>query len=246
MLDSTHRSKIVAFLKNKQFETSPKFSFIGFPPVDNTDEQGLIGYGGKINLSHLVSAYLQGIFPWPNKDIEVPLWFAPNPRGIIAFENYKPPKSLEKFRKKAPYRISFNACFDVVIRECQEAHKNDGIWITEEMILGYKELFQNELAYSVECWEPESHTLVGGLYGVCLGNFFSAESMFYKSTNASKIALCALIEQLRLTLGATGWLDTQMITPVVESFGGQYIERSEFMQKLQLCNFELPRNKFFL
>ncbi len=136
-------------------------------------------------------------------------------------------------------------CFEDVIRECQIAHQNNGIWITQEMILGYKELFQHDLAYSVECWDKNNNQLLGGLYGVCIGNFFSAESMFYKTNNASKIALYALIEQLKLHSKTSLWIDTQMITPVVESFGGEYVERMEFMKKLQKCDLGIKKNQFF-
>ena len=147
-----------------------------------------------------------------------------------------------------PFRIGFNNCFERVMRECQQAHKHEGIWITEEMIQGYTYLFKQDLAYCVECWDVVNNQLVGGLYGVCLGSFFSAESMFYTVSNASKIALYSLIELLQIkfhTFNIPGWIDTQMITPVVESFGGQYISREEFMQKLQQCDLRFSRSDFF-
>jgi leucyl/phenylalanyl-tRNA--protein transferase len=242
---SLFQQDIQHFIKNRNL---PGFKWINFPEHHLADEQGLIGYGGKINLSYLVSAYLQGVFPWPNSEVPVPLWYSPNPRGIIDFKKFCIPKSFKKFQKKSPFRISFNTCFETVMRECQEAHKEDGIWITEEMIKGYKDLFIHELAYSVECWDIESHELVGGLYGVCLGSFFSAESMFHKASNASKTALCGLSEVLIRKFQENqreGWLDTQMITPVVESFGGEYIDREEFLKKLYKCDLSLNRSQFF-
>ncbi len=206
---------------------------IGFPPVDHSDEQGFLCYGGKLDPDHILSAYSQGIFPWPRSDIDFPLWFAPPSRGIIDFKDFKVSTSFKKFLKKSCYQISFNQAFELVMNCCQQAHVDEGVWITSEMIKGYSELHRLGFAYSVECWDQKQE-LVGGLYGVILGNFISAESMFYKQANASKLALWSLVNELQQV--GCSWLDTQMITPVVETFGGKYIDRQEFMDRLRQCD----------
>lgn len=216
--------------------------WVQLPDVSDADENGLLCYGGVLDPSYIASAYLQGVFPWPNPEITEPLWFAPDPRGIIDFDTYKIPKSLSKFIKKNPYRVTFNQDFKQVIKSCQKSHMHHGVWITDEVVKSYLELFQLDLAYSVECWDKDK--LVGGLYGVCIGNFFSAESMFYHEDNASKIALALLIEHLKIT-HAVHWIDTQMVTPVVESFGGHYIPRTDFMKRLSHCQFQAPKSQFF-
>lgn len=219
-----------------------ELSLIEFPNVELASEDGLLCYGAKLDTSHILSAYLQGVFPWPNQEILVPLWFSPDPRGILNLQHIKIPASLKKFKKKSPFTITFNQSFAEVMKECKKAHEQDGIWITDGMIQAYFEMYKYDLAYSVECWQEDA--LVGGLYGVCIGSFFTAESMFYKKSNASKLALLALMEHLHLNTKVT-WIDTQMITPIVESLGGSYISRSEFMAKLAQCDFKASKNQFF-
>lgn len=221
---------------------------IDFPNVEQADVDGLLCYGAVLDPSHVLSAYLQGAFPWPHQEVLIPLWFSPNPRGILDFKNFKIPKSLEKFRKKSPFKITFNQEFLKVMKGCKAAHEKEGVWITDEMLYAYYEMYKLDLSYSVECWLGEE--LVGGLYGVCIGNFFSAESMFYLESNASKMALLSLVELLkRLNSNrpekSVTWLDTQMITPVVESMGGVHLQRNEFMTRLLQCDFSLPKSEFF-
>ena len=213
---------------------------IEFPSVDQADDQGFLCHGGLIDVPHVLNAYLQGIFPWPSSDLPTPLWFAPDPRGIIELSEFTIAKSFAKWRKKNLFHVTFNQNFSQVINLCRKCH-TDGVWITPEMIATYTELFNLHHAYSVECWKEKQ--LVGGLYGVCLGNFFSAESMFFLESNASKLALVSLVE--RLKSAHVRWIDTQMVSSIVENFGGQYISRLEFMKRLNNCNFAPKREDFF-
>lgn len=216
---------------------------IVFPPIEEATEDGLVAVGGDLETDTLVTAYRQGIFPWP-VSVELPLaWFSPDPRGILFLDELHLPRSFEKFLKKCPYNVTFNTHMREVIQECARiARKNQpGTWITPDIIKGYEKLFNEGLAYSVEVWRDEE--LVGGLYGVCMGEFVSGESMFMKENNASKYALYSLLQLLQSK--GIKFLDTQMVTPVVEAFGGKYIERDEFLSLIKTINWEKPRSFLF-
>lgn len=203
-----------------------------FPPVEHADEHGLLALGGDLSLESLLLAYTRGIFPWPISE-EYPLaWFSPDPRGILAFDKLHLSKSLRKFLKKNPYEVRFNTNFEEVILNCAKVPRaeNQGTWITEDIIESYINLHKNGFAYSVETYLD--NVLVGGVYGVCINRFYSGESMFHKADNASKVALIALLYQLKQK--DIGWLDTQMVTPVVESLGGVEIPRETYLKMLDI------------
>lgn len=217
---------------------------IVFPPINEATEDGLVAVGGDLEVDTLVTAYRQGIFPWP-VSVELPLaWFSPDPRGIILLDEIHIPKSFEKFLKKNPYTVTFNQRMKEVILECARVPRKNqpGTWITPDIIKGYEKLFQSELAYCVEVWRDD--ILVGGLYGVIMGEFCSGESMFMKEDNASKVALWALLMLLK-SKGLT-FLDTQMVTNAVEQFGGKYIQRSEFLDKIEELNWDKSKKDIFV
>ena len=206
-----------------------------FPPVSTADEDGLLAVGGNLEVPTLVHAYGQGIFPWPIlPDEDVPLtWFAPPSRAVLFFKDFRIPRNLARAQKKNPFTYSFNRAFTDVILRCADAPNRKGhvgTWITEEMIEAYTQLHQAGHAHSVESWNGEE--LVGGVYGVCIGRCFSAESMFHSEDNASKLALLHLIEHL----GSAGaeWLDAQVLNPFTESFGFKDIPREEFQRLLKV------------
>lgn len=217
---------------------------INFPPIDSASSEGLLAIGGKLDYDTLRKAYLSGIFPWPISEDAPLTWFSPNPRGILKFENFHRSRSFQKFLRTTDFRVRYNTCFEDVIRACSTVPRGheDSTWISEEIIAGYLNLFERGCAYSVETFEGDQ--LVGGLYGVCFGEMITGESMFHLRTNASKMALNHLVETLQkknLT-----WMDTQMVSPLLESLGGENIERSLFKQKLDALNFELPlRDRLF-
>ncbi len=209
---------------------------IVFPPIDDATEDGLVAVGGDLEVDTLVEAYRQGIFPWPIS-VEFPLaWFSPDPRGVIFLDELHLPRSFEKFLKKNPFKVTFNQKMKEVILECARVPRKNqpGTWITPDIIKGYEKLHQEGLAYSVEVWNED--TLAGGLYGVTMGEFCSGESMFMKEDNASKVALWTLLQHLKAK--GLRFLDTQMVTPVVEQFGGKYIEREEFLDMLEELNWD--------
>lgn len=209
-----------------------------FPPVELADEHGLLALGGDLSPDSLLLAYRSGIFPWPINE-EYPLaWFSPDPRGILSLSNLHIPRSLKKNLKKHNYQVSFNRAFEVVILNCQRIKRKqqDSTWITDEVIQAYIEMHRQGYAYSCEIWQNEE--IVGGLYGVCINQFSSGESMFHTKTDASKLALIATLRNLEEN--GVYWLDTQMITPVVASLGGTQIARSDFIKSLQFSrNFSI-------
>lgn len=207
-------------------------AIIEFPPVDIADEQGLLAIGGDLHHDSLLLAYKSGIFPWPISE-EYPLaWFSPPLRGIIKKENISLSKSTRKFLKNCDWKITFNKDFFAIITHCQETHlkSQDGTWITDEIISGYTNFFNKEMAYSVEV-RDEQNEIIGGLYGVNIGHFLSGESMFYMKPYASKVALLAVLSIVKKF--DIPYLDTQMVTPVTESFGATEINRIDFINTLK-------------
>jgi leucyl/phenylalanyl-tRNA---protein transferase len=202
-----------------------------FPPVDQADENGLLGVGGDLAIESLISAYSQGIFPWPIS-IDFPLaWFSPDPRGVLYTDKFRVNKSFKKFLNQTDYRVTFNQDFETIIQKCSDLKYRKGqtdTWITTEMIEAYIELHQRGLAFSMEVYYGEE--LSGGLYGVSFGSFVAGESMYHEKDYASKIALLKLLE--RCEERGIKWIDTQMVTPAVAQLGGEEIPRGEFMKLL--------------
>lgn len=204
-----------------------------FPDPSLASEDGLLTVGGFISPEILLDAYSHGIFPWPIS-VDLPLaWFSPNPRGVIFLNEYTISKNLKKNLKQTNFYCKFNTQFKSVIENCAKHHSKNfskETWITPEIIKGYCDLHQRGFAYSIETYNQE-HELVGGVYGVNIGGFFSGESMFYLENNASKYALFTLLEYLKSQKIIL--LDTQMITQVTEKFGAIYIPRHEYLIHLK-------------
>jgi leucyl/phenylalanyl-tRNA--protein transferase len=206
-------------------------AILEFPPIDSADENGLVGIGGDLELESLLLAYSLGIFPWPISK-EYPLaWFSPDPRGIIFHKNLHISKSMRRFMNKHKYQIKYNTNFESVIRQCATVMRvhEKSTWITEDIISAYIDFHKQGYAYSVEIYDIDR--LVGGLYGVKLNQYICGESMFHLEDNTSKLAVIDLMQ--RLNRSNIHWLDTQMITPVVEQLGGIYIPRTEFLSLLK-------------
>jgi leucyl/phenylalanyl-tRNA--protein transferase len=179
-----------------------------------------------IPTSLLVSAYREGIFPMALEDGEIG-WFSPDPRGIIPLDTFHVPRRLERVVRSDEWTVRVDTRFEEVMRACAE-RPGEGTWISDEIFESYVALYRQGGAHSVEVWREE--VLVGGLYGVHLGGVFFGESMFHRVTNASKVALVALVERLR----ARGFvlLDTQWTTPHLEQFGAVEIPAKEYLRRL--------------
>ena len=178
----------------------------------------------------LVSAYASGWFPMAVGDGDI-RWFSPDPRGIIPLDTFHVSTRLARVVRRGTFRIEINRDFDGVIRACAEAERDDedaGTWIDQEILDSYGAMHRAGYAHSVEAWRDGK--LAGGLYGVALGGAFFGESMFHRVTDASKVALVALVERLRereFTL-----LDTQWTTEHLEQFGAVDIPRGQYLRML--------------
>jgi leucyl/phenylalanyl-tRNA--protein transferase len=158
-------------------------------------------------------------------------WYSPDPRGIIPLEQFHVPSRLARVVRAGRFRVEVDRSFDAVIRACAETDRKDddpGTWIDEKILASYVELHRLGVAHSVEAWQDDR--LVGGLYGVALGGAFFGESMFHYATDASKVALAALVERLRTRGFAL--LDVQWVTPHLEKFGAIEIRRSAYLKRL--------------
>lgn len=217
---------------------------VQFPSIEEATEEGLIGVGGDLTPETLVTAYSQGIFPWPIS-AEYPLtWFSPDPRGILLVDDLHCSKSFKKFLKNHPYQIIFNQDFDAIIHACQSASRPHQVstWITHQMLKAYIKLFEAGYAFCVGVYRQKE--LVGGLYGVKIGQYYAGESMFFIEDNASKLALYTLVQKLKEE--HIPWLDTQMVTDVTKSLGAKEIPRSYFilLLKQQISKENLRKNNF--
>tara|TARA_B100000902_G_scaffold34675_1_gene41678 strand:+ start:2408 stop:2983 length:576 start_codon:yes stop_codon:yes gene_type:complete len=178
----------------------------------------------SINPEFLLQAYRIGIFPMAMEQGEIG-WFSPDPRGIIPLESFHQTKSLKRVVASKKFEIRINSAFSEVIDGCAE---RDETWIDETVRESYVTLNANGYAHSVETWYEGE--LAGGLYGVAIGGAFFGESMFSRKTDASKVALVALVEHLNKRKFML--LDTQWTTPHLRKFGAVDIPKSDYIKKL--------------
>ena len=201
-----------------------------FPDPRKADAEGLIAYGGDLNLQRVLSAYAQGIFPWPYGEATPLLWFSPDPRMVLKPADLHVSRSLQRTIKQQRFDVRFDTAFDQVIRQCATVRrpKQRGTWITRDMIRAYCQLHEMGYAHSVEAWSEGK--LAGGVYGISLGAAFFGESMFTKKPDASKVAFVHLVRQLQ------AWnfhlLDCQMETPHLTRFGATPWSRTRFLKAL--------------
>jgi leucyl/phenylalanyl-tRNA--protein transferase len=200
-----------------------------FPEIENTNEEGVLALGGDLSTQRLMHAYKNGIFPWYSEGDPI-VWYCPNPRMVLFFEKLKISKSLRKIIKNQEFTVTFNQNFEEVISNCKSIQRGDnlGTWITDEMEEAYLELHKKGKAKSVEVWQNKQ--LVGGLYGIDLGNVFCGESMFSKVSNASKVAFVYLVE--RLQEESYKFLDCQVYNSHLASLGAEEISREFFLELL--------------
>lgn len=201
-----------------------------FPDPTTASEDGLLCFGGELQTEVLLDAYFHGIFPWPHEGYPM-LWFCPLERGILVFKDLHIPKSMQKLIRKNIYTFRFNTNFEKVLEQCALVPRKGqkGTWITDEIKKAYLQLFKEGFAISIECYRE--NTLVGGLYGVLVAGVFSGESMYGLEDNVSKLCVIEMVKYLE-RLGHE-WMDIQMVTPVMELLGGQYLSRVEYLYRLK-------------
>jgi len=202
-----------------------------FPPVSKAlaSPNGLLCAGGDLSPRRLVEAYRHGIFPWYSEGDPI-LWWSPDPRMVLFPAELRISRSLRRTLARAPYETRVDTAFASVIEACAEPRDGHaGTWIVPEMIEAYRRLHELGFAHSVESWREGE--LVGGLYGIALGQVFFGESMFARATDASKVALVRLVERLRAR-GCRA-IDCQQATRHLASLGAREIPRADFAQLLQ-------------
>ena len=197
-----------------------------FPPVEETSSEGILAVGGDLSSERLLLAYRSGIFPWFEEDEPI-LWWSPEERMVLFFDDLKISKSMRNVLKKGEFNVTFNKDFKAVITNCQQVKRvgQNGTWITDDMISAYCKLHELGFAKSVEVWK--NNELVGGLYGIDLGDVFCGESMFSKVSNASKVAFITLAQ--KLDKANYKLIDCQVHNSHLESLGCVEIDREEFM-----------------
>ena len=200
---------------------------IEFPPPETTSEEGIIALGGDLSVERLLHAYKNGIFPWYSEGEPI-IWYSPLERMVLFPDELKISKSMRNVLRKSEFVITENQAFKEVIYQCKHVARNDefGTWITDDMEQAYIQLHQLGIAKSIEVWHNDK--LVGGLYGIDLGNgVFCGESMFSNTSNASKSAFIYLVQQHHYKL-----IDCQVYNEHLASLGAREIDRAEFLGML--------------
>jgi leucyl/phenylalanyl-tRNA--protein transferase len=201
-----------------------------FPPVDHAEPDGLIAIGGDFSADRLLKAYTSGIFPWFNEQEDI-YWYSPDPRMVMFPGEFKPTQSLQRLIKSRRFTVRFDTAFGEVIRGCAEAQRagQDGTWISRDFIEAYTALYNLGYAHSVEVYDEDQ--LAGGLYGISLGAAFFGESMFYRKSNASKIAFHALVDHC--LKHKFHFIDCQTETSHLLKLGATPLGRKQYMMLLK-------------
>lgn len=192
--------------------------------------KGLVAAGGGLSVQRLLEAYSQGMFPWYSEGQPI-LWWSPSPRMVLEVENFKLHRSLrktlQKFAQLPSSHVTFDKAFDRVIAHCSEFKRQgqNGTWILQDMVRAYQALHRAGFAHSVETWIDGE--LVGGLYCVSIGKAIFGESMFALQTDASKIALSALVAFAKQN--EIRWIDCQQNTRHLASLGAHEIAQADFL-----------------
>lgn len=212
--------------------TSPLFQcnyLFPEPSEADPDGYGLVAIGGDLTPQTLLSAYSQGLFPWFNEDEPI-AWWCPEPRCVLDPSSYKPSKSLKRLAKSSRWHWTVDNAFEEVIHACSlpRSYSND-TWIHDEMIEAYNEIHELGYAHSIEVWDEDQ--LIGGLYGLKIGQIYFGESMFHRQSNASKIAFWALNVFCQHT--GVQLIDCQLPNPHLQSLGAGIMPREDFLQALR-------------
>ncbi len=201
-----------------------------FHQLDNLNDEGLIGISQDFNPEIVLKAYRGGAFPW-YKFLKAYWWYSPDPRMVLDPQNIKVSKSMRQLIRRNEFELTVDQCFEEVVRSCASVRRRgqEGTWITEDFIEVYASLAEEGIARSVEVWKEGE--LVGGLYGLRIGDVFFGESMFSKVSNASKRAFIALAKaelmpELKL-------IDCQVYTEHLQRMGADLISRNDFLQRIK-------------
>lgn len=201
---------------------------LNFPPPEMAlrEPNGLLAMGGDLSPARLLSAYHRGIFPWFSPGDPI-LWWSPDPRAVLYPQQFHLSRSMKRFHNNSPYRVTLNQNFHEVIEGCA-SDRQEGTWITTQVQRAWLKLFEAGHAHSVEVWHQNE--LVGGLYGLALGQIFCGESMFSRRENASKTALMVFSRYFEQQGGKL--IDCQVLNPHTASLGAQEIARADYLNQV--------------
>ena len=201
-----------------------------FPPVDTalTDPDGLLCAGGDLSPARLLEAYRRGIFPWFSEGQPI-LWWSPDPRAVLYPAEFKVSRSLAKTIRNRGFTVTVDRAFGRVMELCADARlRPEGTWISPQMLAAYRRLHELGHAHSYETWENDR--LIGGLYGIALGQAFFGESMFSLERDASKVALAALVRDMIARGGRV--IDCLVASAHLERLGARSVPRRRFVREL--------------
>lgn len=201
-----------------------------FPFPYTSTPDGLVAIGDALHPDRLIEAYSKGLFPWFEQD-GIPFWFSPDPRCVLVPSALKVSNSMRQLFRRQAFRVTTNEAFEEVIHACATTPRRgqEDTWISEEFIGAYTELFKMGYAESAEVWNSNDE-LVGGLYGVRLGEIFFGESMFTKESNASKYGFITFVRDLEDR--GVKLIDCQQETPHLLSLGAINISRTRFLTEI--------------
>jgi leucyl/phenylalanyl-tRNA--protein transferase len=212
------------------FRPAPRLTNeLWFPPVSQADSEGLVAIGGDLSPERLILAYKSGIFPWFSG--KIPHWYSLDPRFVLRPSDLKISKSMRPIINQKKFELKINTSFHEVIMNCKTIRRDGqtGTWITNDIVKSYTQLHEMGIAHCAEAWQDG--VLVGGLYGIKMGNVFFGESMFSKQSNASKFAFTQYVQQLQNE--GIELIDCQMETEYLGSLGASFITRDFFMTELK-------------
>jgi leucyl/phenylalanyl-tRNA--protein transferase len=197
------------------------------PPAGAADTSEIAGVGADLEPGTVLAAYRSGLFPMRLGRGGPLAWWSPDPRGVIPLDGFHVSRSLRRARRR--FCVTVDRAFETVMRACAEPNRPHG-WIDDSFVGAYTALHGLGWAHSVESWTDDG-TLAGGVYGVAIGGYFAAESMFYSETDAGKVALAALVDRLRE--GGASLLDVQWTTPHLATLGATDVSRREYLRLLR-------------
>lgn len=215
---------------------------IAFPSPEGAlrEPNGLLALGGDLSPARLLMAYQRGIFPWFSPGDPI-LWWSPDPRAVLWPGTFHISRSMKRFHRRSPYRVTLNYAFGQVIEGCAQ-DRHEGTWITSGIMQAYHRLHELGHAHSVEVWRNDE--LVGGMYGVSLGALFCGESMFSRAENASKTALLVFSETFKQSGGKL--IDCQVLNSHTASLGAVEIARRDYLDRLDILRMHRLPEQFWV
>jgi leucyl/phenylalanyl-tRNA--protein transferase len=223
------RFPLLAIERHPRPLREPPRSPYGFPDAATAAESGPAAIGADFAPGTILAAYRAGYFPWPHPEAEE-LWFSPDPRAVFLPGSLYVSERLARRLRRGEFRFTMDGAFEQVLEGC--ADREEGTWITPRYCDGYLALHELGWAHSFEAWDGEG-ALVGGLYGIRVGQLFGAESMFHRATDASKAAMAAMMQWVDEE--GIELVDVQVLTDHTERMGAVEIDRDDYLRRMRLA-----------